>query len=63
LLDPLERVAIEPLRAAQPLGEQPQPLGALLISQQRLLGGREGARGGTLYWLSVSAPGRVVAPS
>ena len=49
LLDPLERVAIEPVRPAQPLGEQPQPLIALIISQHRRIGGRDGARGRTLH--------------
>jgi len=49
LLNPLERVAIEPVRPAQPLGEQPQPLLALIISQHRRIGGRDGARGRTLH--------------
>lgn len=40
LLDPLERVAIQPVRAAQTLGEQREALDALLVVERRLLGCR-----------------------
>jgi hypothetical protein len=45
LLDVFERVAIQPVRPTQPLGEKPQPLGALLVAQRRLLRGRDRAQG------------------
>jgi len=65
MLDPLERFSIEAIRAAQALGEQPQPLRALLVAQCRLLGRRSSARGGTRHISSLSpdAAGSSLTPS
>src|ERR1700684_1690641 len=44
LLDVLERVSIQPIRAEHSLSEPPQALSALCIAQRRDLGGRGGAQ-------------------
>jgi hypothetical protein len=55
LLDPLKRLVIKPIRTQQPLGKPPQPLLALLLAQQRLLGGRGCAHRETLHKPQPSA--------
>ena len=62
MLDPLERFSIQAIRIVQALGEQPQPLRALLFAQRRLLGRRGGARGGTRHASSLPGRGWVEPP-
>ncbi len=58
MLDPLERFSIQAIRIVQALGEQPQPLRALLFAQRRLLG----RRGGTRHASSLPGRGWVEPP-
>lgn len=53
LLDPFERVAVEPIRVAQPLREPSQPLRTILVGNDELLGDRGGAVVGRLHAPSV----------
>ncbi len=49
LLDVLERVSIQPVRAEHALGESSQSLGALLVAQRRLLSRRGGDQNRMLH--------------
>ena len=49
LLDVLERLPIQPVRAEHALGESPSSLGALLVAQRWLLSGRGGTQNRVLH--------------
>jgi hypothetical protein len=49
LLDVLERISIQPVRAEHALDESPPPLSTILIAQRRLLGGGSGSQNRMLH--------------